>query len=293
MGEPIQNKKYIDLQKIIAKSNAKILKKLPGFVVILLKKLIRQNEINLFLNKYSENMGVDFLVNMKRELNITIEVDGIENLPENGKCIFAANHPFGVADGLALTYTVSQKYGSLKAIANDAFMFVPQMHPLVAAVNVFGRSSREYIQALDEVYNSESPITHFPAGRVSRKYHGKVQDQEWQKSFITKSVSSQRAIVPFYFHGKNSRLFYFVFSLRQKLGIKLNIELALLPHELFNKRNSTIKISIGKPIPYSTFDKRFSHHEWAQLIRAHVYRLGEKGTNTDFAPEIENAQNVK
>jgi len=60
---------------------------------------------------------------------------------ENGKCFFVANHPFGILDGLILTYTVSQKYGTLKAIANDSFAFVPQLRPFVAAVNVFGKSS--------------------------------------------------------------------------------------------------------------------------------------------------------
>ena len=100
-----------------------------------------------------------------------------ENLPENGKCFFAANHPLGVIDGLVLTNMVAEKYGDLRAIANDAFMFAPHMRPLVAAVNVFGRSSREYLTALEDVYNSDIPITHFPAGLVSRRFNGKVQDQ--------------------------------------------------------------------------------------------------------------------
>lgn len=267
-------KKYIDVEKVISEGNSKVLKKLPGFVIRLIVKIIHQEDLNHILNKYSENTGIDFLTKMIDEFNIKIIVEGKENLPENGRCFFASNHPLGLIDGLVLTNTVAEKYGNLKAIANDAFMLIPQMHPLVAAVNVFGRSSREYINALDEVYHSDIPITHFPAGLVSRRFNGKIQDREWQKSFITKSISSQRDIVPFYFYSKNSRLFYTVFTIRRLLGVKLNLELALLPSEAFKKRNKTIRVRIGKPISYLSFDSSLSHLEWAQKVRAQVYELG-------------------
>ena len=57
------------------------------------------------------------------------------------------------------------------------------------------------------------------------------------------------------------------------MGIKVNIELILLPGEMFKKRNKTIKVKIGIPIPYQKFDKTFSHFEWAQKVRKHVYDL--------------------
>lgn len=265
--------KYIDIAKIIAESDSKLLKKLPGFIVRIVAGIVREKELNYFLNKFSDYNGVDFLPKVLEELNLKLEIEGKENLPENGKCFFAANHPFGIVDGLILTHTVSQKYGTLKAIGNDAFMYVPQLRPLIAAVNVFGRSPKEYFKALDETYNSDTPITHFPAGLVSRRFNGKVQDSSWQKSFITKSISSKRDIVPFYFYGRNSNLFYAVFMVRSFLRIKANIELMLLPSELFKKRNATIRVKIGKPIPYQIFDKSLSHHEWAEKVREHVYAL--------------------
>jgi putative hemolysin len=276
MTEPTKDIKYIDIAKIIEEGDSKLLKKLPRFVIKLISRIIWQKELNHLLTKNSESVGIDFLTKMIEEFNITIDVEGLENLPESRKCFFAANHPLGVIDGLVLTNTVAEKYGDLRAIANDAFMFAPHMRPLVAAVNVFGRSSREYLTALEEVYNSDIPITHFPAGLVSRRFDGKVQDQPWQKSFITKAISSQRDIVPFYFYNRNSPLFYTIYTIRKFLRIKLNLELALLPHEAFRKRNKTIKVKIGKPISYLTFDKSMSHLEWAQKVRAQVYKLEEK-----------------
>jgi len=266
---------YINLEKIARESNSEVLKNLPGFVIRMMARIIKQDELNRLLTKYADYVGIDFLEKVIEEFNLTIVVEGKENLPESGKNFYAANHPFGVFDGLVLTSTVSEKYGEFKAIANDGFLFLPQMRPLVAAVNSYGSSSKEYVNALRKIYDSDIPITHFPAGKVSRIFKGKIQDPEWQKSFIGKAVSSKRNIVPFYFYGRNSRLFYSIHRLRLLFGIKLNIELMLLPREMFRRRNATIKVKIGKPIPYQMFDKTYTMQQWAQKVRAMVYDLGK------------------
>lgn len=275
MAELREDIKYIDIEKISRESEKGVLKKMPRFIIRLITKIIKQDEMNRILAKYSDYSGINFLPKIIDEFNLKLEIDGKENLPENGKCFFAANHPFGIIDGLIITLTVSEKYGVLKAIGNDAFIFLPQLRPLIAAVNVFGRSSKEYVKALNDLYNSELPITHFPAGEVSRRYKGKIQDTDWQKSFITKSLSCKRDIVPVYFSGRNSRLFYFINIIRRMLGIKLDIELLLLPYEMFRKRNKTIKLTIGKPISYKMFDKTLTHKEWAQKVRSVVYNLAK------------------
>ena len=61
------------------------------------------------------------------------------------------------------------------------------------------------------------------------------------KVFITKAVSYKRDIVPFYIYGRNSRFFYIISFVRRVLGIKSNIELIMLPREMFRKKNKTIK----------------------------------------------------
>jgi hypothetical protein len=78
-------KKYIDISKIIEESDAGVLKKLPKFIIKLIARIIRQNEMNRILNKYEDFTGVDFLPKMIEEFNLNVIVDGKENLPENGK----------------------------------------------------------------------------------------------------------------------------------------------------------------------------------------------------------------
>ena len=78
--------KHIDLEKIIQEGNSKLLRKLPQVAVRLITKIIKQDEINGFLNKYSEYTGAEFLPKMVEEFNLKLEIEGKENLPENGKC---------------------------------------------------------------------------------------------------------------------------------------------------------------------------------------------------------------
>jgi putative hemolysin len=268
--------KYIDIEKSVKESKSKTVARLPGFIIKSLINILRQDELNRILNKYIDCEGVSFHKKIIEEFNLTLDIKGIENLPENGRCFFASNHPFGVIDGLVLTKIVGEKYGDFRAIGNDAFMFVPNLRPFIATVNVYGRSSKESIAALQKIYDSDIPITHFPAGEVSRFYWGKVQDCKWQKSFITKAVGSKRDIVPFYFQGRNSLLFHTISILRRMLFIKANLELILLSREMFEKKNSTIKVWIGKPVSYKKFDKSLSNYDWAQFMRKHVYSLGKK-----------------
>lgn len=280
MTDPV---KYIDIKRVLAGSGSKRLSSLPDFITGIIAKIICQDEMNRIMNKYSDKIGNEFLPEVIKELKIKVEITGEENLPENGRCFFVANHPFGILDGLILTRIITRKYGSVKAIANEAFLYVPQLRPFIAAVNVFDGSSRDYLQALEEVYQQDVPISHFPSGEVSRRYHGKFQDCDWQKSFITKSISSQRDVVPIRFEGRNSNLFFFIYIFRNFFGIKANIELILLPSELFRKKGQTIRVIIGKPIPWQTFDKSHSHFEWAQRVKAVVYSMKSCNTKVKVA----------
>ena len=276
MTNQFTKKKYIDVAKSIKESDSKLLTKLPSFVVRLISKIVKEKQINELLNKYSDDIGGDFLESVLKELNITLKIEGLENLPKSEKCFFVSNHPFGIIDGLILTSIVNHKYGHLKAIANDAFDFIPHLKPFIISVNVYRQSSKEHITALENTYQSNMPITHFPAGAVSRITAGKIQDDVWKKSFIKKAKQHKRDIVPFYIHGKNSNLFYSVYRIRKWFGISQNIELVLLPGEMFKKRNKIIKINIGNPIAHNSLDKRASDSEWAQKIRNQLYQLGKK-----------------
>ena len=65
----------------------------------------------------------------------------------------------------------------------------------------------------------------------------------------------------------------FVRAAANKLGIKFNIEMALLVRELRKQMHKKIKIPIGEPIPYTSLDDSKNATQWAQDIREKVYKL--------------------
>ena len=98
---------------------------------------------------------------------------------------------------------------------------------------------------------------------------------EWQKSIITKARQSKRDIIPIHVSGRNSNFFYNLSNIRKFLRIKTNLEMFFLPNESFKHHDKSFRITFGKPIPYKTFDKRFTPIEWAQHVKDHVYRIAD------------------
>ena len=124
-------------------------------------------------------------------------------------------------------------------------------------------------------FASQYNMMMFPAGLCSRKIDGKIQDLEWKKTFITKSIETQRDIVPIHFGGQNSDKFYRIANICKMLHLKVNVAMLYLPDEMIKNRHNTFTVKIGKPIPWQTFDKSRKPKDWAQWVRKQVYELGK------------------
>ena len=74
----------IDVDKILRTKAPKHYKYIPKFVVSYLKKIVHQDEINVFLNESKDRLGVDFLEACMGFLDAKVDVKGIENLPKDG-----------------------------------------------------------------------------------------------------------------------------------------------------------------------------------------------------------------
>lgn len=77
-------KEYINIHRLIKESDSKLLKRLPNFIIYLIKLIIRQNEINRILSAYADYEGVEFLSKIKDELNIKIELKAWRIYPKTG-----------------------------------------------------------------------------------------------------------------------------------------------------------------------------------------------------------------
>ncbi|MDY3267275.1 MAG: 1-acyl-sn-glycerol-3-phosphate acyltransferase [Phocaeicola sp.] len=264
----------IDIDKILKDKAGDKAKRVPRFLVSYLKKILHQDEINEFLVSVADKRGVDFVEACMSYLDITLEVEGKENLPEDGLCTFVSNHPLGGQDGIALGYLLGKHYdGRIKYLVNDLLMNLHGLAPLCIPINKTGSQSRDFPRMVEAGFRSDSHIIMFPAGLCSRRNNGVIKDLEWKKTFITKSVETQRNVVPIHFEGRNSDFFYNLANLCKFFGIKFNIAMLYLVDEMYKNRHKTFRVVIGKPIPWQTFNKSRPASQWAEYVRNIVYKL--------------------
>lgn len=263
----------LDLEQIIRARAGKKARFIPQFLINWFKKAAHQDYINGYLKE--GYVGVEFCENGLKYLGVDLEINGLENLPKDGrKFTFVSNHPLGAIDGVTLGAVIGKEYdGKIKYLMNDLLMNLKGMAPLGVPINKIGGQARNLPKFIDEAFRSENQMLIFPAGLCSRKIDGKIQDIPWGKAFITKSRQTGRDIIPIHFEGQNSERFYKVASWQKKLGLKFNIAMLMLPDEMYKSAGRKYRITFGKPIPIQTLDRSRTDVEWAQEIRKTVYEL--------------------
>lgn len=272
--QPMSEKMLIDIDAILASKAGKKARYVPRFLVSYLKKITHQEELNGFLENEQDRYGVEFIEDFFRFFDNSFEVEGIENLPSEGWHTFVSNHPLGAIDGMGLGMILGRHYDEkIKYLVNDLLMNIPQLKSLFIPINKTGRQAKNLPRQVDEAFKSENHILMFPAGICSRRTNGVIRDLEWKKTFITKSVQTQRSVVPIHFDGRNSDFFYNLANINKMLGLKFNIAMLYLADEMFKNRGQKFKVTIGKPIAWETFDKSKTPAEWAQYVQDVVYSL--------------------
>ena len=99
-----------DLEKIVNGRGGK--GRVPRFVINWGKRFIHQDFINGFLEQGYE--GVEFCEECMKALDVTVNVEGMENLEGYGDDVrftFASNHPLGGIDGIAVNWGYRQMAG--------------------------------------------------------------------------------------------------------------------------------------------------------------------------------------
>lgn len=246
----------------------------PGFLVRRLERVIRQDELNKILRDIGDSDGVAAADISLTDLGVTSHGVGIERIPHDGRYIFASNHPLGGVDGLALISLLGHHYnGEIRFIVNDLLMAVKPLRSVFLPVNKHGAQNRMSVEAIEAEYESDRQMITFPAGLCSRQLDdGTIGDLEWKKFVVTSAVRYKRDIIPVFVDARNSASFYRKARRREKLGIKLNIEMVLLPGEMFNMNGQTINIYFGSPVSWQSLAGK-NAKESAAMLRAAVYKI--------------------
>jgi putative hemolysin len=276
----------VDIDALFRKKNPGLYRWIPGFLLRWVKRTVHQEEINGALERNKNYRDAEFAEHIiLDELGARINSSGIHNIPSSGGAIIAANHPLGGLDGMILMVEASKVRKDVRVIVNDILTALPNFGDIFIPVNKIGSKAKESLQRVEDAYASNKLVLVFPAGLCSRQINGAIRDLDWQKSFISRALKYNLPIVPTYISGENSNWFYSLANFRKFLGIKANIEMFYLPDEMFRQKGKEVHMTVGKPIPASTFDQRHSQAEWAQMVKDFVYQL-RQNPDSDFTEFI-------
>lgn len=260
---------HIDIREILYKRMGR---RLPKFITSPLEKLIHQEELNTLFAACEGATPKEFLKRAFEYLDIECKVEYSAPLADDGRYIFASNHPFGGLDGMLLVDMLLERWGDAGAVVNDLLMNVGYLAPLWIPINKYGKQSADKSRLYDEAFASPTKqILTFPAGFCSRIVDGKVADTEWKSHFIKDAIKYNREIVPVFVDGELSKRFYRIYRLRKFLHININIELVLLVDEMFKQRGRHIRIVVGAPVDIRSIEG--SRAEQCAEIRRRVYNL--------------------
>lgn len=223
--------------------------------------------------------ALDYMSNL---LDLKVSVMNPERIPATGRCIVVANHPTGIADGIAVFDAIRARRADAVFFANaDALRVSPRLGEAVIPVEwvVEKRTrekTRETLQAAKTAFEAERCVVMFPAGRLARiGKDGSVTDPEWAPTAASLARKYDAPVVPIHVSGPYSRLFHWFDRISQELRD------VTLFHELLNKRRKPFFLKVGKPIPASRLDIDAGKATYA--LKAFTERVLPSQPDADFA----------
>jgi putative hemolysin len=194
--------------------------------------------------------------------------------------VIVANHPIGTLDGLALLHLVRKLRSDVKVVANQLLMEIKPLHDVLLPVNnMSGNTVKEDLINIHKFLSADGALIIFPAGEVSRFTPTGIKDCRWQKGFLKIAARAKAPILPIHIKARNSWVFYTSSFFYKPLAT------FLLVKEMFKHHDKSIKISIGKLIPFDSYGKiHLPSKLKVTLLQKEVYRVA-KGKPSYFKTE--------
>ena len=244
------------IHQLISERNPWLLKDsyLSKTIYYLLKKYLRYDE-TIFVGDHIQSMtGKEAFNWLGSEYTSNASVEGLKNIPKDGKFLIVSNHPMGAADAIALYHKIYPVRNDLFFFANELFVYLlGAFHDLLAPV-VWSKekethsASKVTLERLSIFFGDERPGIIFPSGRLSKLTFFGLWDRPWEKTPIALAKKYNFPLIPVYIEGRNSWFFYFASYVNSQLRDVSQL------NELFNKRDKNISIKIGKPVNVSLLD---------------------------------------
>ena len=242
----------------------------------LLYQAMQVKRINRFYEQHENDTPEEFINAVTDRLNLKFEIseDELKKIPAEGAFITVSNHPYGGLDGLLLMKIFSKIRPDYKILASNLLQRVKPLKPFMLPINPLEEDKREStLKGIKHAFihlKEGHPLGLFPSGEMSKyKPDTKViSDEEWQYSILKFIKKTKVPVVPIHFHRKNRANLSLVSIFYPWL--KPN----QLPQELFNRRNRTIHIRVGNPIPVKDLDHFENISQLGRFLRVKTYALG-------------------
>ena len=267
------------MRKVVTNKDIKNALGLKGFfgtcVAGVVYGVMGLGKINRLFDGAADYQGREFADHLIENMDITIDVspEQLENIPKEGGFVVVSNHPFGGIEGVMLYSVIAKVRPDFKLMANFILSHIPNLKEAFFAVNPFEKNP-EWKSSLGGIKGAINHIAEghglgvFPAGEVSR-YHGHdyPEDLPWNASIARIIKNAKVPVIPVFWDGRNSRLFYAVDRINSMLGT------ARLMRELANKQGKRFNLQIGKPILPAEVALYENPKELAAYLRSRSYAL--------------------
>lgn len=198
--------------------------------------------------------GGDSFDHLAEELSVDLSLKSIERMPKEGRLVVAANHPTGLADGVAVWDALRRVRRDIVFFANaDALRVNPGFSDVLIPVEwVMDKRSpaktRETLRLAKEAFAEEKCIVIFPSGKLAKKIDGVLTEQDWMPTVVSLARKHKAPVQPLNLQAKNSWLYYLFSDLNGELR-----DITLF-HELLNKRGSAFEMTFGPLIEPARFE---------------------------------------
>ena len=267
------------MRKVVTNKDIKNALGLKGFfgtcVAGVVYGVMGLGKINRLFDGAADYQGREFADHLIENMDITIDVspEQLENIPKEGGFVVVSNHPFGGIEGVMLYSVIAKVRPDFKLMANFILSHIPNLKEAFFAVNPFEKNP-EWKSSLGGIKGAINHIAEghglgvFPAGEVSRFHgHDYPEDLPWNASIARIIKNAKVPVIPVFWDGRNSRLFYAVDRINSMLGT------ARLTRELANKQGKRFNLQIGKPILPAEVALYENPKELAAYLRSRSYAL--------------------
>lgn len=228
----------------------------------------------------SELSGEDTMKFVTGLLDLKLKITGLERLPKSGPFILAANHPTGIADGVAVHALVKSVRPDIAIFTNrDAIRINHQLDQVLIPVewreeHKTREKTKETLVSTAEAFDNGRAVVIFPSGRIAYWENDKLNERPWQATLVTLARRYKVPLVPVHVSSRNSGLFYFFSRISSELR-----DMTVF-YELLNKSGSHFGLTVGKPIDPDMLSGDIN--EVATALQDHTVQALAKDKNAVF-----------